>query len=513
MPAPLSTAPLTAAAVEKIRPAAKRRVIRDHGAKGLFLVIEPSGHKSWRMRFRGPTGPIGKLTIGTYDRSRELVGEPVIGQPLTLAAARQLTAWVHRQRALGRDVIADVRAAKRRARIETETLAANTLGAAVRSFVDEYARPNLRLWRRTARLLGLNYSLKDHDAAPTETRGGLAERWADKPVTDIDEHDIFEVVDEAKRFGIPGLTARKKGLSEVRARSFFIALSSLMSWLKRERRIRINPCSGITRPSGGNKRDRELTHDEIRYFWAASETIGVPSDAPRPFAPVLKLLLLTGQRPNEIAGMTHDELHDDGSWWLPGSRTKNKLPHIVPLAPLARELIAGMPLSGNLVFTTNGKTPVAGWSRLKRHLDATMLAFAKKERGPHAKIAPWQLRDLRRTAVTGMRKLGVPSDLVELIINHVSGHRAGVAGVYDVAELLPDRKEALAKWARFVALMVDKDLYIAHQKFLAHDNDEKVRENAFKEAITKGGGHWQRYLLSITTDDQANVVALPRGAA
>jgi hypothetical protein len=81
------TAPLTAAAVEKFRPTAKRRIIRDAGAKSLFLVIEPSGHKSWRMRFRNGKR-ISKLTIGTYDRSYELVGEPVIGQPLTLAAAR-----------------------------------------------------------------------------------------------------------------------------------------------------------------------------------------------------------------------------------------------------------------------------------------------------------------------------------------------------------------------------------------------------------------------------------------
>ena len=111
-----------------------------------------------------------------------------------------------------------------------------------------------------------------------------------------------------------------------------------------------------------------------------------------------------------------------------------------------------------------------------------------------------------------MRKLGVPSDLVELIINHVSGHKAGVAGVYDMAELLPERKEALEKWARFVALLVDKDLYDAHIKFLAH-GDEKLRQKTFKEAISEGGEHWQRYLKTISTDEQANVVVLPRGAA
>lgn len=191
------TASLTAAAVEKYRPGPKRRIIRDAGAKSLFLVIEPSGHKLWRMRFRNGKR-ISKLTLGPYDRAPELSGEPVIGQPLTLAAARQLASWVHRQRVLGRDVVADHKAAKHRRHVETETLAANTFGVAVRSFVEEHARPKLRLWRRTARYLGLDYPLKG-DAAPTKTRGGLAERWADRPVSDIDEHDIFEVIDETKR--------------------------------------------------------------------------------------------------------------------------------------------------------------------------------------------------------------------------------------------------------------------------------------------------------------------------
>jgi len=197
----------------------------------------------------------------------------------------------------------------------------------------------------------------------------------------------------------------------------------------------------------------------------------------------------------------------------PPSRTKNKLKHIVPLAPLVRELIASMPvITGDLIFTTTGKTPISGWSRMKHRLDAIMLSIAKKELGASAKLTPWQLRDLRRTAVTGMRKLGAPSDLVELIVNHVSGHKAGVAGVYDVAELLPERKEALEKWARFIALLVDNDLYTAHKKFLAH-GDEKLRQKTFKEAITEGGEHWQRYLSTITADEQANVIPYPKGAA
>ena len=113
------------------------------------------------------------------------------------------------------------------------------------------------------------------------------------------------MVEEAKRVGVPGLVVRNKGISEVRGRAFFIVLSSLFGWLKRQRRIKVNPCSGISRPGKSNKRQRELTHDEIRWFWQACETVDAPHalTAVRPFKPVLRLLLLTGQRPNEVAGM------------------------------------------------------------------------------------------------------------------------------------------------------------------------------------------------------------------
>ena len=104
----------------------------------------------------------------------------------------------------------------------------------------------------------------------------------------------------------------------------------MFSWLKRQRRVESNPCAGVHRPAGPEARDRVLTADEIRWFWRASETVDAPltPGAPRPFGPLLKVLLLTGQRRNEVAGMTRDELSDDGATWnIPGSRTKNGRAH------------------------------------------------------------------------------------------------------------------------------------------------------------------------------------------
>jgi hypothetical protein len=308
---------LTAAACRKFAPGRERRRIRDAGARSLFLVIEPSGHKAWQMRFRTPTGRIAKLTLGSFDQSgRELKGDPQIGQPLTLQAARQLAATVHRERALGHDVVADHHARRRRQRTEVEQRAASTFGASVRDYIAEHARPETRNWQSTTLLLGLRYP-RTGDGEPEETEDGLCARWGDKPASEIDSHLVWGVIDEARRRGIPGIKARNGKKSEARARALHVALSSFFGWLKRQRRIEINPCASLARPAVAVSRDRILSADEIRWFWQACDSVDAPRvpGAARPFAPLLKLLLLTGQRLNEVAGMTRDELHDNGASW------------------------------------------------------------------------------------------------------------------------------------------------------------------------------------------------------
>jgi integrase len=447
--------PLTAAAVAKYRSGPKRRRVRDGGARSLFLIIEPSGHKSWQMRFRRPDGKPGKMTLGQVHIGPETDGAPVVGMPLTLQGARQLAAEIHRQRNLGGDPVGDHKARKHRQHAELEEQKAGAFAACVRNYVEEYAKPKNRNWRESARLLGLDYPRDGGEAA--ETKGGLLQRWGDKPVRNIDGHDVWSVIDEAKRVGVPGLDARNPGKSDARARRLFATLSSFFTWAQRQRFVEANPCRSVPQPATATARDRVLSDDEIRWFWQACEFADAPRvpGAPKPFKPLLRLLLVTGQRVDEVAGLTHDELSEDGATWsLPGSRTKNKKPHIVPLSPLARELIATMPDDGGLVFTTNGRTPVSGWSRMKRRLDAAMLAITRKERSAHFTIPPWRLHDLRRTAVTGMAELGVPPHVVELVVNHISGHRAGVAGTYNKAELIDDRREALERWANHLTGLI-----------------------------------------------------------
>jgi Arm DNA-binding domain len=198
---------LTTAAVAKYVPRPQRREIPDAKARGLYLCIFPSGVKSWVMRFRRPDGRPAKLTLGAVS-DEESADEPQLGAPLTLGMARELAARINRQRARGIDVIEENKAKKHRERAAALQNATNSFGAAVREFfVDHRTRrwqTRPRRWRGDARLLGLDWP-RDCDPATTEPKiipGGLSATWADKPVADIDGHDIHVIVDSARRGGV-----------------------------------------------------------------------------------------------------------------------------------------------------------------------------------------------------------------------------------------------------------------------------------------------------------------------
>jgi integrase len=434
----MSNPSLTSAAVRKLRAGKDRREIPDGGCPGLRLVIQPSGSKSWCVRFRRPSGQPAKLTLGTCDDSgREGHGEPVIGGHLTLVAARRLAAETRRQLALGRDPAAAYLAQKQRARVAAIGNSANTFAAAAKDFIERYSRKRVRRWKEQARLLGL-YP-KDLTLIPK----GLAERWHDRPVSEISDYDIHAIVDEVRRQGVPGLEQRSDGESENRARHVFAVLSVFFDWLRQHRRVNPNPCANVHRPAAAKARDRVLTNGELIKFWAATNTVG------EPFGPVLKLLLLIGARLNEVAGMRHDELSEDGTqWMIPGNRTKNHRPHVVPLPPLARDILASVRRIENsdLVFTTTGKTPISGWSTVKIRLDALMGDL------PH-----WIVHDLRRSTATHMAEIGIPPHIVEACLNHISGAKASVAGVYNRAQYSAEKKAAFERWATHVeGLVLDK---------------------------------------------------------
>jgi integrase len=417
---------LTAAAVQRLRPGKVRREIPDRG--GLHLIIQPSGHKSWALRFRRPGGKTAKLTLGPVDLSgRELEGAPEIGMPLSLSAARQLAAEVHRQRALGKDVVA----VRHRVRLEREARGVKDFAQAAIDFIEQHAIRRNRRWQEQARLLGLRSAadVKGLELIPK----GLADRWRDRAVADISGDDIHAMIDECRERGIPGLERRATGATEAQALRMYATLSKLFRWLVERRRLAVSPVTGVARPPTLRARDRVLTSSEIVAFWKAA------SAERAEFAGVLKILLCTGQRLSEATGLRGAELSEDGQiWTIPGERTKNRRAHVVPLSPLARDLIASVDGDGDLIFTTDGAHPVTIGSKIKNRLDKAM------------KIPPWRLHDLRRTCATGMAEIGIAPHIVEAVLNHVSGARASVAGTYNRAAYGPEKKAALERWAAHV---------------------------------------------------------------
>jgi integrase len=430
------TKALTAAGVARLRGTKDRvREIPDGGCTGLYLQVYSSGKKSWALRYRRPgDGRTAKLILGSVfdsaadDREPDLKKqEPEIGDHLSLGAAHLLVAKLRNEINQGRDPGRAHMAAKR------AIVSSDKFSGAALDFIEQHARRKTRRWQDTARLLGLSPNA-DGDGLET-IKKSLADRWRDKPVAEIDGDLIHSIVDETREKGIPGLGRRQNGASESRARAMFAALSVMFGWLVDRRRLRQNPCVGVARPETPKSRDRVLTDDEIVKFWRACDQIS------KPFGQLLKLLLLTGSRLNEVAGMRRSEL-SELTWIIPGERTKNHLTHVVPLPKIAADILATVSTEGELVFTTTGSTPVSGWSKTKLRLDEAM------------GIPPWRLHDLRRTCATGMAEIGIAPHIVEACLNHISGAKAGVAGIYNRAAYAVEKKAALERWANHIEGLV-----------------------------------------------------------
>jgi integrase len=351
---------------------------------------------------------------------------------------------VNHERAQGLDVVGLHSAEKRRRRVEREERTEDTFSGCAHQFIKEHARRKNRGWRDTAKMLGLSYP--DDGRDPVEIKGGLASRWRDKPITEITSHDLYGVVNDARRRGIPGMKTRVEGLSDGRGRMLGRCLGRMFSWLTEHRKLEINPFAGVHVPGPHPARDRVLTSTEIKHLWRACQRVGT-------FGSMVQLLLLTGARRTEVAQMVQVEISEDGSTWtIPGTRTKNGRTHVVPLSAAAREIISAVRppavKPGYIFSTTAGRAPVRGYSKLKTKLDKAM----REEMGDA--FTEWRLHDLRRTAVTGMISLGVPVNVVELCVNHISGHKAGVAGIYNRAEMMLEREAALERWGRHVKALV-----------------------------------------------------------
>jgi integrase len=213
------------------------------------------------------------------------------------------------------------------------------------------------------------------------------------------------------------------------------ALSSMFTWAMQNGLAESNPIVGTLAPKEAKPRERVLTDAELAAVWRAA--------GDDDFGRVVRLLILTGQRRSEVGGMAWSEVDiDRGVWTIPSSRTKNGRQHSLPLSALAQSVIDGVfeRVGRDHLFGQSATSGFTSWGNSKRALDARL----------GDQVRPFTLHDLRRSAATRMCDLGVAPHVVEELLNHHSGHRGGIAGVYNRSRYEREAKAAVALWADHV---------------------------------------------------------------
>jgi integrase len=402
---------LTALNIEKWKPSAERQEVLDRD--GLYFIVQPSGVKSWALRYRRKgDGKAVKHTIGSY---------PAVTLKDARSRATELRAEIERG--------ADPHGAKVVARRQTVE---DSFDAVARRYIVDLQRRQKRSWEWYARLLGLAPNgapqtldiIRDGsmDQRGRRRRVSLVDRWGARRIGDIADTDIIEVLDQVS------------GHAPILANRLHAVLSALFTWARKKRLVASNPCTGLDRPAEERSRDRVLDDKELRSVWLAAGELG------HPHAGIARLLILTGQRRNEIADLRWSEVDlEERALHLPAARTKNARAHDVPLSASALAIIAGLPrqVDADLVFTIKRK-PITGFSRMKERLDEA------------SGVTGWTLHDLRRTVASGLQRLGVRLEVTEAVLNHRGGSMAGIVGVYQRHDYAAEKADALAKWADHV---------------------------------------------------------------
>lgn len=295
-----------------------------------------------------------------------------------------------------------------------------------------------------------------------ETFGGEVERYLSRRVEamkpraydEVERHlRVHSATFAGDRLGDIDRRAVALRLAEIETASGPVArnrsrssLSAFFTWAVREGLLETNPVHGSAKADEGSPRERVLTDAELGEIWRA-----LPNGQ---FGEIVRLLILTGQRREEIGALRWSEVDLDRRLIvLPPARTKNRRQHELPISPAVLGVLSRQPRrkGRDFIFGISGASGFSGWADCKARLDAAILERRQAANQKAGKAPPpWRLHDLRRTAATGMAELGVLPHIIEAVLNHVSGHRAGVAGVYNRARYEGEMRAGLDRWAEHV---------------------------------------------------------------
>ncbi len=420
----MAQAKITKRTVDAASAGERDQFLWDDEVRGFGLKVTPAGGKVYVFQYRLARPGEAERTAAarwTIGRHGKLTPDQARKEAKRLAALveqgidpRELEAEKH----AAKDE-AD-RLAKEKARLESELAFDRMADLWLSHYETEKARRPASV--RLARLVVTNH---------------LKPALGSKPLSHISRADLQSIID--------AIPVRQKGMR----RAVFAYASVLFGWAVKRGDISANPLLAMQKPEAPKARDRVLDDDELASIWKATASLGDPFEA------FFRLLILTGQRRSEVAGLNWSELdRATATWTLPAARAKNDAAQIVPLSVQAvlelDRLAKGdkWPKAG-LVLTTTGKTPISGMSKAKAALDT---AIAEQREGKA--LPDWRIHDLRRTLATGLQRLGVRFEVTEAVLNHVSGSRAGVAGIYQRHDWKDEKRSALDAWARHVAAIL-----------------------------------------------------------
>jgi integrase len=375
-------------AAVKPQPGKPYIIVFDEGLPGFGLKVSEGGSRQWIVQYRA-AGKSKRETLGRVDAI-----------PLDDARKRARETLARVQ--LGSDPHAEKKEARARAAITFERVADRFLA------------------HKKASLKPRSYE---------EVERHIRRHWA--PLNPAPVHKI-QRADVAARLGE---IAQEHGrFASNRARA---SLSSLFSWAMGEGIADMNPVIGTNKAAEEVSRDHVISDPELAAIWRACRD----DDHGR----IVRLLMLTAQRRDEVGSLAWGELDTAaGLWTIPKQRTKNGLTHDVPLSAPALTILKSMARrEGRALVFGDGEGGFQGWSKAKAALDRRIFDAGDE-------VRPWRLHDLRRTAATRMGDLGALPHVIEAVLNHVSGHRAGVAGVYNRAAYNKEKREALDAWASHV---------------------------------------------------------------
>lgn len=279
-----------------------------------------------------------------------------------------------------------------------------TFGSVAEAWVEKVAMPNNVNWKLQKRRLEMH----------------VLPHWQERRITDIRRRDVRELLE-----GLEGDTLPNQILYTIRP-VFRFALSR--DW------IDASPAEGIEKPKPETSRDRVLSMEEAARVWRASHFLGFP------FGQYVRVLMLTAQRRTEVASMRWEAVDlNAATWTLEAADTKSSRAHLVPLSAPVQEMLQSLPRFGDFVFSTDGRTHISGYAKVKAKLDAFIAADGGEP------MKPWQFHDLRRTAATHLVRLGVLEEVVGKVLNHAA--HGVTAKVYALHRYEPEKRNALDRWA------------------------------------------------------------------